>query len=322
MKMRNVSLNFGKKKMLDDFSYDFNKGDRIGIVGKNGVGKTTFIRMLTGEQSVDSGTIESGETVVFGVYDQMGIPFLDEEQSCLDFVRERVEAGAGKVMAEAPQEAMNLLKQFQFPRNRWPERVSMLSGGEKRRLQLLSVLTKRPNFLIMDEPTNDVDLDSLRALESYLEDFKGVLVVVSHDRSFTDTVTDHLFVFEGNGIVKDYLGSLSDYAECLIEQEKKDDTAGGPTGDEEKAAPVEDKAERVARMNSIKKMKKDFAKIEPLIEKLKAKAAEIQSSIDSSSDEGWTVLADLTDSLNKVEGEIEEKEMEWLELAEQLETLE
>ena len=154
MKMRNVSLNFGKKKMLDDFSYDFNKGDRIGIVGKNGVGKTTFIRMLTGEQSVDSGTIESGETVVFGVYDQMGIPFLDEEQSCLDFVRERVEAGAGKVMAEAPQEAMNLLKQFQFPRNRWPERVSMLSGGEKRRLQLLSVLTKRPNFLIMDEPVS------------------------------------------------------------------------------------------------------------------------------------------------------------------------
>lgn len=154
MKMRNVSLNFGKKKMLDDFSYDFNKGDRIGIVGKNGVGKTTFIRILTGEQSVDSGTIESGETVVFGVYDQMGIPFLDEEQSCLDFVRERVEAGAGKVMAEAPQEAMNLLKQFQFPRNRWPERVSMLSGGEKRRLQLLSVLTKRPNFLIMDEPVS------------------------------------------------------------------------------------------------------------------------------------------------------------------------
>jgi ATP-binding cassette subfamily F protein uup len=154
--MRNVSLSFGNKKMLDDFSYDFNKGDRIGIVGKNGVGKTTFIRMLTGEQSIDSGTIDSGETVVFGVYDQMGIPFLDEEQSCLDFVKERVEAGSGKSMAEAPQEAMKLLKQFQFPRNRWPERVSMLSGGEKRRLQLLSVLTKRPNFLIMDEPTNDV----------------------------------------------------------------------------------------------------------------------------------------------------------------------
>lgn len=150
LKMRNVSLSFGDKKMLTDFSYDFNKGDRIGIVGRNGVGKSTFIKILTGEQSVDSGTIDSGETVVFGVYDQMGIPFLDEEQSCLDFVKERVEAGSGKSMAEAPQEAMKLLKQFQFPRARWPERVSMLSGGERRRLQLLSVLTKRPNFLIMD----------------------------------------------------------------------------------------------------------------------------------------------------------------------------
>lgn len=150
LKMRNVSLSFGDKKMLNDFSYDFNKGDRIGIVGRNGVGKSTFIKILTGEQSVDSGTIDSGETVVFGVYDQMGIPFLDEEQTCLDFVKERVEAGSGKSMAEAPQEAMKLLKQFQFPRARWPERVSMLSGGERRRLQLLSVLTKRPNFLIMD----------------------------------------------------------------------------------------------------------------------------------------------------------------------------
>lgn len=166
------------------------------------------------------------------------------------------------------------------------------------------------------------DLDSLRALESYLEDYQGVLVVVSHDRSFTDTVTNHLFVFEGNGVVKDYLGSLSDYAECLIEQEKKDDTASRPAGDEEKAANTEDKAERVARMNSIKKMKRDLAKIEPLIEKLKTKAAELQSSIDSSSDQGWTVLADLTDRLNKVEAEIEEKELEWLDLAEQLEALE
>lgn len=163
-------------------------------------------------------------------------------------------------------------------------------------------------------------MDSLRALESYLEDYQGVLVVVSHDRSFTDTVTNHLFVFEGNGVVKDYVGTLSDYAECLIEQEKKDDNASRPAG-EEKAANTEDKAERVARMNSIKKMKKDFAKIEPLIEKLKTKAAELQNSIDNSSDEGWTVLAELTDNLNKVEAEIEEKELEWLELAEQLEAL-
>ena len=157
LKMRNVSLSFGGKKILSDFSYDFNKGDRIGIVGKNGVGKSTFVRMLTGSQSFDEGSIETGETVVLGVYDQMGIPFLDEEQNCLEFVKERVEAGAGKVMAEAPQEAMKLLTQFQFPRNRWTTRVSMLSGGEKRRLQLMSVLTKKPNFLLLDEVSNDLE---------------------------------------------------------------------------------------------------------------------------------------------------------------------
>lgn len=173
------------------------------------------------------------------------------------------------------------------------------------------------------EPTNDVDLDTLRALESYLEDFKGVLVVVSHDRSFTDEVTNHLFVFEGNGVVKDYLGSLSDYAECLVEQEKGDETSStGPADEEKKESYKESKQERVQRMNSIKQMKKDLNRIEPLIEKLKAKAAEIQSNIDSSADEGWTVLADLTESLNKVEEEIEEKELEWLELAEKLEELE
>lgn len=152
----------------------------------------------------------------------MGIPFLDENQSVLDFVKERVELSSGASMGEAPQTAMRMLKQFNFPRQRWQERVSMLSGGERRRLQLLSVLTKQPNFLILDEPTNDIDLDTLLALEDYLEEFKGVLVIVSHDRLFTDKVTRHLFVFEGNGIVKDYPGSLSDYAECLIEQEKLD----------------------------------------------------------------------------------------------------
>lgn len=175
----------------------------------------------------------------------------------------------------------------------------------------------------MVEPTNDIDLDTLRALESYLEDFKGVLVVVSHDRSFTDEVTNHLFVFEGNGVVKDYLGSLSDYAECLVEQENEDDNSStGPAAEEKKESYKESKQERVQRMNSIKQMRKDLNRIEPLIEKLKAKAAEIQSNIDSSTDEGWTVLADLTDSLNKVEEEIEEKELEWLELAEKLEELE
>jgi len=219
MKMENISLQFGDRVMLDDFSYDFNAGDTIGIVGANGVGKSTFLNMLCGRQQPDSGLITPGETVVFGVYDQMGMK-LEEDQRVMDFVKQRVLARDGSSMAEAPSEVNLLLKQFQFPKERWNERIIRLSGGERRRLQLLSVLTQRPNFLILDEPTNDVDLDTLAALEEYLAEFNGVLVIVSHDRYFVDKVTEHLFVFEGDGVVKDYLGSLTDYAECLIDEGK------------------------------------------------------------------------------------------------------
>jgi len=326
LKLRDVSLSFGEKKILSEFSYDFNKGDRIGIVGKNGVGKSTFVEVLTGKNQADSGKIEPGDTVVFGKYDQMGIPFLDENQNVLDFMKQRVESSSGASMSEAPGEAMKMLKQFQFPRQRWTERVCMLSGGERRRLQLMSVLTKRPNFLILDEPTNDIDLDTLRALEDYLEEFKGVLVIVSHDRAFTDKVTDHLFVFEGEGVIKDYIGSLSDYAECLVEQEDSNDgdsnsaTSGG--SDTKKAAYKEDKGKRLERRNSIKKMKRELGKIEPAIEKLKVKAQKLQTEIDSSSEEGWTVLAALTEKMQAINDDVDEKEMEWLELAEMLEALE
>lgn len=220
MTMENVSLKFGDKVVLDDFSYDFNAGDTIGIVGANGVGKSTFLSMLTERQQPDSGQVIPGETVVFGIYDQMGIQF-DEDQRVMMFVKQRVLARDGSSLAEAPSEVNQLLEQFQFPKERWNERIRSLSGGERRRLQLLSVLTQRPNFLILDEPTNDVDLDTLAALEEYLAEFKGVLVIVSHDRYFVDKVTEHLFVFEGNGIVKDYLGSLTDYAECLVDESKK-----------------------------------------------------------------------------------------------------
>jgi ATP-binding cassette subfamily F protein uup len=153
LKMKNVSLKYGDDKViLDDFSYNFNKGDKIGIVGANGVGKSSFTKILTGSQPIDSGEVELGETVVFGVYDQMGIK-IDDDQRVLDFMKQRVEARDGSSMAEAPSEAMKLLKQFQFQKHRWQERIGMLSGGERRRLQLMSVLTKRPNFLILDEPT-------------------------------------------------------------------------------------------------------------------------------------------------------------------------
>jgi len=219
LKLKNVNKKFGDRVMLDDMTYDFNAGDTIGVVGANGVGKSTFLKILTGALEVDSGVVETGETVVFGVYDQMGM-VLDDDMRVMDFVKQQVLARDGSTMAEAPSEVMKMLKQFQFPQEKWNDRILRLSGGERRRLQLLAVLAQRPNFLILDEPTNDVDLDTLSALESYLAEFNGVLVIVSHDRFFVDKVTQHLFVFEGDGIVKDYLGSLSDYAECLVEDEK------------------------------------------------------------------------------------------------------
>ena len=161
--------------------------------------KTNSYRCLTGEIPFDSGTIDTGETIVMGVYDQKGIRINDPEQTVLQFVLEAVQSRDDDfaAAAKAPDEARKLLRQFEFPKQRWNERVTALSGGERRRLQMLQVLSLRPNFLVMDEPSVDCDLDTLTALEQYLQDFQGVLIVVSHDRSFADKVTDHLFIFEG-----------------------------------------------------------------------------------------------------------------------------
>jgi len=304
--------------IVDDFTYDFNSGDRIGIVGKNGVGKSTFLKILTGAQPIDAGEIITGETVVFGIYDQMGLQDYDENQRVLDYVKERVIASDGSSMAEAPQEAMRLLKKFEFPSDRWNERVATLSGGERRRLQLLTVITKRPNFLILDEPSNDLDSNSIAALEQYLDEFKGVLVVVSHDRYFTDKVTDHLFIFEGDGSITDYLGTLSDYAEILADESRSSVVSSTDTGSS-KATQKEEKERRTAKRNLVQKYKRELTALEPALEKLKAKSVEIQKEIDNSRTEGWSILAELTKKLQSIADEIEEKENRWFELAEALE---
>ena len=200
LKMENVSLKFGDRVMLDDFSYDFNAGDTIGIVGGNGVGKSTFIKMACGRQEPDSGKITPGETVSFGVYDQMGIP-LDDNCSVMDFVKQRVLARDGSTMAEAPSEVQKLLKQFQFPKERWVERIIRLSGGERRRLQLLSVLTQRPNFLILDEPVSflvsfdDNDLNVLNWCTSTLS------ALMYHTLTCTSNISIRLFHPQQNCIL-------------------------------------------------------------------------------------------------------------------------
>jgi ATP-binding cassette subfamily F protein uup len=330
--MRHVNLKFGDKYMLKDFSYDFCKGDRICLSGANGVGKTTFVNVLTGQQPADSGEVEVGDTIVLGVYEQLGIQLDDPTQTVLEFVVDRVQsrAGADDDMSEAAADAGRLLKRFEFPRERWNEPVYILSGGEKRRLQMLSVFSQRPNFLIMDEPSVDCDLDTLTALENYLLEYDGVLIIVSHDRAFADKVTDHLFVFEGGGEIKDFTGSLSEYATTMVEMENESIPGGAsgsssPSGKEgedstqTKASQKEDKAKRTEERNTLRRAKKDMENLDKAMEKLKAKAMTVQKEMDGSSDEGWSVLAALTDELNQVNEEIDEKELRWMELAELLE---
>jgi ATP-binding cassette subfamily F protein uup len=259
------------------------------------------------------------------MYDQMGLEIDDPEQTMLDFVLDNVRSREGSALVEGQDEARRLLKQFEFPRQRWNERVSILSGGEKRRLQMLAVLSQRPNCLIMDEPSVDCDLDTLAALESYLTEFDGVLIIVSHDRAFADKVTDHLFVFEGDGEVKDFVGSLSEYASTLVELESQAISGGDgkgegdADGDDKRAVYKEDKAKRNEERNMIRRAQKDMDNLDKSMEKLKTKARELQKEIDAKSDAGWSVLAELTESLGKTNEEIDEKEMEWMELAELLE---
>lgn len=336
--MKGVSLSFrsaggeGHRKMLDDFSYDFCFGDRICLAGANGVGKTTFTKLITREIEPDTGIIDVGDTVVLGVYDQLGLNFdtVAESQTVLEYVVDQIHANEMKSMSETPSEARKLLQQFEFPRSRWNERISILSGGERRRLQMLSVLSAKPNFLVLDEPSVDCDLDTLSALENYLMQFQGVLLVVSHDRSFADKVTDHLFVFEGDGIVKDFQGSLSEYSSCLVELENKriqyslegnaDETTS--SSNNKKFNYKEDRAKRNEVRNFARQSKKEMLNIERSLEQLKPTAAVVQSDIDgTSTDEGWSILAELTNKLNKINDEIDKKETRWLELAEELEEI-
>jgi ATP-binding cassette subfamily F protein uup len=228
-------------------------------------------------------------------------------------------------------------------------RICMLSGGERRRLQLLSVLTKvrqhfckliypltpstkhlslmkRPNFLILDEPSNDIDLDTLSALEGYLDEYNGVLVIVSHDRFFTDKVTNHLFVFDGNGVVKDFSGSLSDYAACLAEIDGSHSNAGDNnneiTSNKSKASYKDDKKIRMQKSNELKNAKRKTQQIEKDIEKLRKQIEDLEVKIEESSDEGWTYLAELAEKMNSIKEQMEDKEMEWLEFAEIIESSE
>ena len=214
-----VNLSFEGRKMLDNFSYKFTRGERIGIVGSNGVGKTTFLNLMAQAITPDSGVIEHGETLRIGYYSQRGISFKPEQTvlECVQDIADVVKASDGHTIS-----ATTYLNRFLFPHETFNKRVDILSGGEQRRLYLLTVLMRNPNMLILDEPTNDLDIMTLNVLEEYLQEFKGCLLIVSHDRYFLDKSVDHIFVFEGEGRIKDFVGKYSEYREFMKEREDEE----------------------------------------------------------------------------------------------------
>lgn len=297
---------FGDLKILDDFSYIFSRYEKMGIVGNNGTGKSTFIKMLMGEVQPDSGTIDIGETVRFGYYSQDGLQF-DDQLKVIDVVQniaEVIELGNGKKLT-----ASQFLQHFLFTPETQHSYVYKLSGGERRRLYLCTVLMRNPNFLVLDEPTNDLDIVTLNVLEEYLQNFKGCVIVVSHDRYFMDKVVDHLLVFNGQGDIRDFPGNYSHYRDW---KEMRD------LRQKEEEKPKEEKTDRV-RLNDKRKMsykeKREFEQLEKDIAVLEGEKEQIELALCS----GALSVDELTEKsirLPEVNNQIEEKTMRWLELSE------
>ena len=271
MELDGVTKNFGPLSIIDKFSYKFAKGERLGIIGRNGTGKTTFLNLITGMEQADSGTIVTGETIVSGYYRQMG-PSWKADQRVIDAVKEIAEVVAmedGRTIS-----ASRFLEYFMFSPEAQYKRIEKLSGGELRRLHLLTVLIKNPNFLILDEPTNDLDLFALNKLEEFLLAFKGCLIIVSHDRYFLNKLTDHLFVFEGEGKIKDHYGSYTDYR-FQREANKKAENKS-----KEVVVKVK-KASSAPKTKRSYKEEQEYAGLESEIEKLETEKSVLEQEINS-----------------------------------------
>lgn len=303
---------FGDRTILSDFDYIFSRYDKVGIVGPNGVGKTTFLRLLLGEEEPDSGYFDVGETVRFGYYSQKGMQF-DENKRVIEAVQDIAEVIRNEKDGTTLS-ASALLTQFLFPPEKQYTPIHKLSGGEQRRLYLCTVLMKNPNFLILDEPTNDLDILTLNVLENYLSEFKGCVLVVSHDRFFMDKVVNHLFTFEGNGIVKDFPGNYTQYREYKQQEEaERQAVESSPsTRKAESEKPRTDAAERPRKLTF--KEKQELERLEAELPKLEKEKAELESRMSSgrmATDE----LLTAGDRIAALIEEIDSKGMRWLELS-------
>ena len=301
-----------RKVILKDFYYNFSRFEKMGIVGDNGTGKSTFIKLLLGEVRPDSGRFVVGETVRFGYFSQEGIQF-DEQMKVIDAVRriaEYVDLGGGRHLS-----AMQFLQHFMFSPSQQQNYIYKLSGGEKRRLYLCTVLMQNPNFLVLDEPTNDLDIVTLQILEQYLQDFHGCVIVVSHDRYFMDKVVDHLLVFRGNGVVKDFPGNYTQFREWEALEEKKPSEAKAktPSATTERSSDTGAVSSRPRKMTF--KERREYEALETDIDRLEREKSEIEAALSS----GMLSVAEITEKsirLPQLNEELDEKSMRWLELSE------
>lgn len=300
-----VSKRYGDKVILDDFTYTFSRYEKLGIIGHNGVGKSTFIKMLQGIVPVDSGAWNVGETVKFGYYSQEGISF-DENKRVIDAITEIADDIV--VNGDVRYSPMQFLTHFLFSPADQQKYIHTLSGGERARLHLASVLMRSPNFLILDEPTNDLDIVTLGILEDYLRGFKGCLIVVSHDRFFLDSIVDHLFVLEGGGVIKDFPGNYTEYREYADAQRKisEPQKAVQPTGE---------KPRRPRESNKMTfKERKEFETLTEEIDALNAEKSELEAIFNSG--EVVNDIAEKSARYEEVKALLDEKELRWLELSE------
>jgi ATP-binding cassette subfamily F protein uup len=309
LEMKKVNKSYGDKVLIKGFDYTFKKGERIGIVGKNGIGKSTFLKIALQQEAPDSGKINHGETVVFGNFNQEGLQY-KEDKRAIEYVKDFAEffplADGTKISAS------QFMEKFGFSAEQQYTPLSKLSGGEKRRLHLLSILFRNPNFLILDEPTNDLDLQTLRTLEEFLLDFPGCILIVSHDRYFMDRLVDHLFAFEGNGVIKDFPGNYTLYRQWKEKEESQ--TAKQKT----QAVNYKQQEENSQSINKLSfKEKFEFETIEKEIPELQKEKKSLEEKMNIGS-LGFEELQKAAERISTIIQLLDEKELRWLELSERI----
>ncbi|RLJ73534.1 ABC-F family ATP-binding cassette domain-containing protein [Pedobacter alluvionis] len=306
IEVEHIAKSFDGRPIINDFSYTFKKGDRIGLAGKNGTGKSTLLNIITSQLKPDAGKVDTGDTTVFGYYKQGGLTF-DPKERVIDIVKsdaEYIKMADGSVIT-----ASALLTLFLFPPKKQHGMVEKLSGGEKKRLNLMKVLMQNPNFLILDEPTNDLDIDTLNVLEEFLENFPGILMLVSHDRYLLDKMSDQLFIMEGEGVVKIYNGNYSEYRLSLEQPKAKTETKKAP-------APAAEQAPVKAAKKLSFKEQKELEESEKGIAETEKKIALLNESLVKIDATDYVKIQEVSSEIKTLQGKLDEYTMRWLELSE------